>query len=293
MKIIDILKERRTLSFEIFPPHTKDDATLKGIFSTVAQLLQVRPDFISVTYASIGRNRERALEIADFISMANVPSMSHFTAVGYLKEDVDAMLSDLTERGIQNVLALRGDIPQGLEFPHAPWKDFRYALDLISYIRSKSSVCIGAACYPEGHPECRDMQKNLDYLKMKEDAGADFFITQLFFDNNAYFDFIEKARAAGIKNPIIPGIMPVLKAKQLERIIALSGTSIPNDLLELTEKYKLDDAGMLLAGSERCTKQLDDLLVRGAPGIHFYTMNKPKESIAILDKLYSSAWRKS
>jgi methylenetetrahydrofolate reductase (NADPH) len=284
-RIIDILKERRTISFEVFPPKPDDDADLKGIYSTIARLSRGRPDFISVTYSPAGRNKERGIEIAEFIRMAGLVPMSHFTAVGYLKEDVDDMLERLESRSLGNILALRGDVPAGFEFPHPPWRDFRYAVDLIEYIKAKSKVCVCAAAYPEAHPECRDLGEVLGYMKRKEETGADFFITQFFFDNDAYFRFLDKARARGVKSPILPGIMPVLKARQIGKMVQLSGCSVPPTLKKALDLYAEDPAGMEKAGIQYAARQIEELWHEGVDGVHLYTMNKPEASLSILESL--------
>jgi methylenetetrahydrofolate reductase (NADPH) len=282
MKISDILASKRTVSFEVFPPKPDDDADLKGIYSTIARLAFARPDFISVTYSPAGRNRGRALDIADFIQKAGVVPMSHFTSVGYTKEDVDAMLADLTRLGVENVMALRGDIPPGVSFPKSPWRDFRYASDLMAYLSATSSACLGAAAYPHGHQEDLDVDRGVEVMKAKAAAGAAFFITQLFFDNAAYFALVEKARAAGVAQPIIPGIMPVTRAKQIKRLREISGCAVTPALQALLDRYEKDDEGMEKAGIEYAAEQVLGLWECGAPGIHLYTMNRPAVSVSIL-----------
>jgi methylenetetrahydrofolate reductase (NADPH) len=285
VKIIDILKQKRTLSFEVFPPRPGEDADMKGIFSTVARLASACPDFISVTYSATGKNRARALEIAGFIQRAGIAPLSHFTAVGYLKADVDAMIKDMAERGLENVLSLRGDVPEGLEYPHSPWQDFHYAADLMRYIRENSTLCQAGAAYPHGHQDDLNVDFGIEVLKQKAAAGADFFITQLFFDNAAFFSFLEKAQKAGITQPIIPGIQPILRAKQVKRLQNLSGCVIPPDLGALLERYSDDDASMEKAGIEFAAKQVEGLWAAGVAGIHLYTMNRPIASLQILDRV--------
>lgn len=282
MKISDILSGKRTVSFEVFPPKPDDDADLKGIYSTVARLAFARPDFISVTYSPAGRNRGRALDIADFIQKAGMVPMSHFTAVGYAREDVDEMLADLDRLGVENVMALRGDIPPGAEFAKSPWKDFRYASDLLAYLSSRSGVCLGAAAYPHGHQDDLDVDRGVEIMKAKAASGAGFFITQLFFDNQAYFRLVDKARAAGIAQPIIPGIMPVTRAKQIARLKDISGCAVTPGLQERLDRWAADDEGMEKAGIEYAAEQVRGLWESGAPGIHLYTMNRPAVSVSIL-----------
>lgn len=282
MRIPDILKAKRSLSFEVFPPKPADDADLSGIFSTIGALSRARPDFISVTYSPAGTNRERALRIADFIHGAQLTPLSHFTAVGSARPDVDAMLADLGARGVENVLALRGDIPPGMEPGASPWKDFRWARDMVAYIRSRSSVAIGAAAYPEGHPENRDIAAGIGHLLEKEAAGAGFFITQLFFDNEAFYRFSEACATAGLRAPILAGIMPVTRSKQIKRIVELSGCAVPPALAALLERYADDDASMEKAGVEWAARQVRSLMSQGAAGIHLYTMNRPDASLELL-----------
>jgi methylenetetrahydrofolate reductase (NADPH) len=284
LKIVDILKAKAGLSFEIFPPRVQDDADLSGIFAAIDALGAARPDFVSVTYSPAGRNRERALGIAERIGRDGLCPLSHFTAVGYGRSDVDAMLASLAERGIENILALRGDIPPGLVYPEAPWKDFRYASDLIRYIRERDeAICVGAACYPEGHPETRDPALNLARLKEKSDLGADFFITQLAFDDEAILRFVDSARRAGIAKPILIGVMPVLASSSIKRMIQLTGCSVPAELAAMIEAYAGKAEDMEKAGIEYAARQIRFLRERGADGIHLYSMNRPGPSLKILE----------
>lgn len=282
MKISDILAAKRSLSFEVFPPKPDDDADLKGMYSTIAHLASARPDFISVTYSPAGRNRDRALGIADFIQKAGMVPMSHFTSVGYAKADVDAMLADLRTRGVENVMALRGDIPPGMEFSDSPWRDFRHASDLMAYIASVSDACMGGAAYPHGHQDDLDVDSGVEVMKGKVKAGASFFITQLFFDNMAFHSFMDKVGKAGIGKPVIPGIMPVLRSKQIRRLKEISGCSVPAGLQASLDKYAEDDDSMEKAGIEFAAEQIRALWDSGVPGIHLYTMNRPAVSVAIL-----------
>jgi methylenetetrahydrofolate reductase (NADPH) len=282
VKIKDILRNKRSLSFEVFPPRPNDDGDMKGIFSTIARLASARPDFVSVTYAPAGKNRSRALEIADFIRLAGMTPMSHFTSVGYLRGDVDAMLADLAARGVENVMALRGDLPPDMGAGAEAFRDFRYASDLIAYIASRAQASIGAAAYPHGHQEGGGVKAGIEVLKAKQEAGADFFITQLFFDDGAFFAFRDVAAAAGIAKPIIPGIMPVLRARQMARLAGISGCAVPGRLAAILEKYKDDDESMEKAGMEYAAAQVAELWAAGVPGIHLYTMNRPASALEIL-----------
>jgi methylenetetrahydrofolate reductase (NADPH) len=280
-KIIDIIRSKRTLSFEVFPPKPSEDADLTGIFTTVDALKSTRPDFISVTYSAAGRNRLRAREIAKFIKESGQTPLSHITAVGYTRRDAEEALAFFKDEGVNNFLAIRGDVPQGFVFPQSPWIDFRYARDLIAFIDQDPALCIGAACYPEGHPECGDEAMNIAYLKEKTEAGTDFFITQLFFDNAAFYRFRDRAQAAGVTAPILAGIMPVYKARQIDRILKLSGCSIPPRFGALLERFAEDPEGMEKAGSDFAVSQIRDLVDHGAEGIHLYTMNKSGQAIVI------------
>lgn len=284
MRITDKVRGRLSVSFEVFPPRVQDDADMSGIFGTIDALAAARPDFISVTYSPAGRNRDRALEIAERVGRAGTLPLSHFTAVGYARTDVDSMLAALAERGIRNILALRGDIPPGLEFPEAPWRDFRYAADLIRYAKERDpGLCVGAACYPEGHPETRDLALNVERLREKSDLGADFFITQLSFDDAGLLRFIDSARAAGVAKPILVGIMPVLAAGSIKRMIQLTGCSVPPRLAAMIEGNAGDPAGMEAAGVEYAAGQMRFLRERGVDGFHLYSMNRAAKSIEVLE----------
>jgi methylenetetrahydrofolate reductase (NADPH) len=242
---------------------------MKGIFSTIARLASARPDFVSVTYNPAGRNRARALEIADFIQRSGLNPLSHFTSVGYLRSDVDAMLADLSKLGVENVMALRGDLPADAAPAMEPYRDFRYASDLMAYISSKSSMSIGGAAYPHGHQEGGGVDRGIQAMKAKESA----------FDA-----FMDKARGAGVAKPVIPGIMPVLRARQMARLTGISGCAVPPRLAAILERWGGDDKEMERAGIEFAARQIADLWASGVPGIHLYTMNKPASSIEILKR---------
>jgi len=261
------------LSLEIFPPGT--DYPLDSIFATLDKLTQLQPAFISVTYGAGGSNRARTVEIASRIKKQyNMEALAHLTCVGHTRAEVDAILDKLTTEGIDNIMALRGDLPaDDTDFDLAS-QDYHYAIELIGDARKKSNFGIAAAAYPEGHPESRRLSEDLVYLQQKVNAGVDILITQLFFDNRVYYDFVEKANRVGINIPIIPGIMPVLNAKQIKRMIYLGGASIPAKLLKLVDKYENEPEEMEKAGIEYASQQIDDLLDNHIPGVHLYTMNK-------------------
>ncbi|MCD6238484.1 MAG: methylenetetrahydrofolate reductase [Thermotogae bacterium] len=284
--ITDILHERRTiLSFEVFPPKKADDSDLNVIFNTIKKLSRLKPDFISVTYKTRGRNKKRAIDISEFIRKNGIIPLSHLTAVGYSKDDVLKILDEFYQVGVRNILALRGDIDKGISYGKGTWKDFKYAKDLIEFIKSDGRFCIGAATYPEGHVECKDVDKTIDHLGQKSYAGVDFFITQLFFDNQVYYRFLNKAMRAGINKPIIPGIMPVLRAGQIKKMVRLSGASVPNELNKLLDRYGEDTGSMRKAGIEYAARQIDDLLSNGVKGIHLYTMNKARSVMEIVKQV--------
>ncbi len=286
MLISDILRSKRTtLSFEVFPPKGTEKSALDMIFGTIEKLSELKPDFISVTYKTYGRNQSRAIKISEFIHKNALVPLAHLTAVGYGKEDIPGILDDFYFAGIRNILALRGDVDKDIANRRSLWKDFKYARDLIEFINSDGRFCIGAATYPEGHVECKDVDKTVEYLKQKADAGAEFFITQLFFDNRVYYRFLDKVMNAGIDKPIIPGIMPVLRAKQIEKMVALSGATVPNELRKLLDEFAEDDDGMRKAGIEYAVEQIDDLLSNGVKGIHLYTMNKAESAIEIIKRV--------
>ncbi|AZR72688.1 methylenetetrahydrofolate reductase [NAD(P)H] [Anoxybacter fermentans] len=285
-RIIDVIhKKGITLSFEVFPPKKSQDRDLSIIFGTIEKLVDLKPDFISVTYGAGGGNKSRASEISQFIqTTTNSIALAHLTCVGYLKKDIKEILDKFYSIGVRNILALRGDIPAGVTFPHDAWQDFQYAKDLIQLIKEDGRFCIGAAAYPEGHVQCKDLKKTIKHMKAKIEAGADFFITQLFFENELFYKFMDMVESAGITAPVIPGIMPVLRAKQIKRIVELTGASIPVKLNRLLEKYENKPEEMEKAGIEYALAQVEDLIETGVKGIHLYTMNKARQACEIVKK---------
>ena len=281
MKIIDMFKRKKpVISFEIFPP--KADVPLETIYDSLNLFAELKPDYISVTYGAGGSTKDRTIEIASKIKHEYcVEGMAHFTCVGHSKEEIDQLLDLMHESGLENILALRGDPPVD-----QPDFDFgrnacRYASDLICHIRSRNNFCIAAAAHLEGHMESRYLKDDLIHLKEKVDAGADFLITQLFFDNRLYYDFLDKAAAVGINCPIIPGIMPIFSTR-IKPMTALSGCSIPARLVLMMDKYQDDPDGLRRAGIEYVINQMRDLLENGVKGIHLYTMNRPRSTREIL-----------
>jgi len=265
-----------SISFEFFPP--KSDEAGAQLERTIAELSELAPAFVSVTYGAGGSTREKTLEIVSRIrSQAGIEAMAHLTCVGSTKEEIGGVVGRLTSAGVSNILALRGDPPKGQTTFAAVEGGFSYASELIAFIRERhgsSSLSVGGAAYPEKHPECANPAVDLKNLRRKVDAGADFLITQLFFDNRRYWEFCEQARAAGITAPIIPGIMPITNASQIERFTVACGATLPYHLAEELDNRRADPQAVLQLGVAHATAQCMDLLRGGAPGIHFYTLNR-------------------
>jgi methylenetetrahydrofolate reductase (NADPH) len=274
-------------SFEFFPPRTDDGQRM--LEDTLAVLKDDSPDYVSVTYGAAGSTRERTVEITKWIKQdLAIEAMAHLSCVGEPTERLIEILGEIRAAGIDNVLALRGDPPRGETewVPHP--EGLRWSVELIELIRERfPDLCIGAACFPEVHPEATGPDQDLDYAKRKVDAGATFLITQLFFDNEDYFDFVERARGIGIEVPIIAGIMPITNFEQIKRFTTLCGATIPDSLHEQLERHHVsqDGEGVLDLGVAYATLQCADLLARGAPGIHFYTLNKSPATRAIVAAL--------
>lgn len=258
-----------TLSFEIFPP--KGTGDLSSIFSTVDALASLAPDLISVTYGAGGTSRENTAEIASAIqNRYGIPALAHLTCVGCAEPEMDRILADLKQRGVKNILALRGDLAEG-DALH----DFRYASDLVSFIKKNYDFNVFAACYPEKHTEARSMEADLRHLGDKTVCGADVLISQLFFDNTAFYNFLERARENGIQTPIVAGIMPITSAAQIKKMVSLCGASVPDAVRRIINAYGHNAMAMREAGIAYATNQIVDLLARGVDGIHLYTMNQP------------------
>ncbi|PYV45871.1 MAG: methylenetetrahydrofolate reductase [NAD(P)H] [Acidobacteria bacterium] len=284
MKIRDFLKrESPCFSFEFFPP--KEEAGFQSLFETVKLLKQLDPTFVSVTYGAGGSTRRKTIDLVTRIKHSlGVESMAHLTCVAASRQEVQQVLEELVANRMENVLALRGDPPKGQA---AFLPDPRYANELVHFIRSHYDLCIGVASYPEKHPECASLEQDLINLKRKVDAGADFLITQLFFDNRDFFSFVERARKAGINLPIIPGIMPILSVPQIKRFTEMCGAKIPGELLQRIESVQNDPAEVERCGVEYATVQCHELLEERAPGIHFYTLNRSKATWEIFKNLKS------
>jgi methylenetetrahydrofolate reductase (NADPH) len=285
MKISQILSQgQETFSFEFFPPKT--DEGFAQLYQTIENLKPWNPGYVSVTYGAGGSTRSKTIDLVGRIKgQIGLEGMAHLTCVGHTTDEIRDILDVLKEKGIENILALRGDPPQGEEKFVKTENGFEYGNELVAFIRKNYSFCLGVAGYPEGHVECSDRGLDLDNLKRKVDAGADFIVTQLFFDNRVFIDFTEKVRAVGIQIPIIPGIMPIINAKQTKRFTKMCGASIPSDLLAQLEKNQEDSVAIGKIGVEHATRQCDELLKMGVPGIHFYTLNKSKATLNILENL--------
>jgi len=272
-------------SFEFFPPRT--EAGERGLLRTIESLRPLEPSFVSVTYGAGGSTREKTLEIVSRVKREHgIEAMAHLTCVGHDRDEIAAILDRLAEAGMENVLPLRGDPPRGESGFVKPANGFGYACELVRFIKERGyRFCLAGAGYPEGHPECRDLARDIANLKRKVDAGVEVIITQLFYDNAAYFAFVDRARQAGIHTPILPGIMPITNVAQIERIASLSQARIPEALRARMHAADGDDAAVLQVGVAHALDQCRDLLERGAPGVHFYTLNQSPATAAILAEL--------
>lgn len=276
MKISELLSNGTlSLSFEVFPPKT--DSAFDTVKHATEEIAKLRPSFMSVTYGAGGGTSRYTLDIAKNIKERyGVPTLAHLTCVSSTKETVTGMIQTLQKAGIQNVLALRGDIPAELQNADRRHWHYHHAVDLIHELKqSGADFCIGAACYPEVHPESANQKEDIRYLKEKVDAGCSFLTTQMFFDNNVLYNFLYKIREAGITVPVIPGIMPITNAGQVERAIKLSGSFMPRRFANLVDKFGTDPAAMKQAGIAYATDQIIDLYANGIQNVHVYSMNKP------------------
>ena len=285
MKIADKLAQSgHSFSFEFFPP--KDDKSAQALLRAVERLRSLEPAYVSVTWGAGGSTHRKTLDVVQMAkSRFGLESMAHLTCVGASKANIDGVLDDIDTRGIENVLALRGDPPQG-DASFTPHPDgLAHADELVARIRSRWGFSIGVAGYPEGHIESPSLEADLDHLKRKIDAGADFIVTQLFFDNDAFFRFVECVRAAGIEAPVLPGIMPITNVGQIKRFTELCGASIPKRLLDRIEPIAGDREAVIAAGIDYSTQQCRELLEQGAKGVHFYTLNLSRSTKTILENL--------
>ena len=284
MKLTEIFNsDKPTLSFEVFPPKTGD--TYDSIRSSVLEIAKLAPSYMSVTYGAGGGNSLYSLDIAKEVKNAGVTPLAHLTCVGASHEKIENHLSALKEAGIENVLALRGDLPEGNG--NAACHDFKYASELVSKISSFGGFCIGGACYPESHPESPDSFSDIENLKRKVDAGCSFLTTQMFFDNNVYYNFLYRLYKAGIDVPVIPGIMPVTNPASILRICKISGCALPQRFVRIVDRFKDDREALAQAGIAFATEQIIDLYANGVNAVHVYSMNKPEIAGKIKENLSS------
>ena len=289
MRIADaFVQDQLVFSFEFFPPKTAEGEA--KLWKALADLGPLKPTYVSVTYGAGGSTRAKTVELTRRIKQElGIEPVAHLTCVGATKDELRRVLDELQEGGVENVLALRGDPPKGTDRFEAVDGGFAYASDLTAFISDNYDFCLAGACYPESHPEAESAESDLRYLKEKVDAGVQFLVSQLFFDNRFFFDFVDRARAAGITVPIVPGIMPILNVDQIKRFTKMCGASIPNDLLAALDRRAHEPKSVHELGVIQATVQSLGLLQGGAPGIHFYTLNKSTATREILEVMRASA----
>ena len=281
MKIIDrLLEDKIHISFEVFPPKT--DAGYEKVRSATEQIAGLHPSYISVTYGAGGGTSKNTAKIASYIrDELGVESLAHLTCASSTKAEVQTVIENLKALGIENILALRGDIPEGMVFPSED--RYHFAYELVEAIRRSGDFCIGAACYPEGHVENEHKEDDIKFLKQKVDSGVDFLTTQMFFDNDIHYNFLYRIREAGITVPVLPGIMPITSAAQMKRSQELSGTVFPRRFLAMLDRFGDHPKAMEQAGIAYATDQIIDLLANGVKNIHIYSMNKPHIAAKIME----------
>lgn len=281
MKISELLDhDKISFSCEIFPP--KKDGDFSEVFNVVDQISELGADYISVTYGAGGSTSKKTVEVASYIQKkCQTTALAHLTCIDSTSEQIREQLTDLRKNGIENIMALRGDKPIGFTGP----THYNYAIELIRDIHDSGDFCVGAACYPEGHVECAHKREDIAHLKEKVDAGVDFLTTQMFFDNNLFYKFLYQTLAAGITVPVVPGIMPIINARQVKRSIELSGSTMPTRFLTIADKFSDDPLSMEQAGIAYATDQIIDLIANGVKYIHLYTMNRPRTAEKILSNL--------
>ena len=271
MKVTDIIKGAKpSLSFEVFPPKTTEN--FDSVMASASEIASLDPSYISVTYGAGGTTASYTADIAEKINTLGVSPVAHLTCVNATKGSMSATLSDLRSRGIENILALRGDLPDGVTPESLTYK---YASDLVSEIKEFGSFCIGGACYPECHPESANSVSDIDGLKKKVDAGCEYLTTQMFFDNNILYNFMYRLLRAGVDVPVVAGIMPVTNASQIKRICSISKSALPQRFLRIVDRYGDNPAAMRQAGIAYATEQIIDLYANGVNAVHVYSMNKP------------------
>lgn len=284
MRISDELRQRATVSFEFFPP--KDEIGFWDLYVTIEKLKPLAPSFVSVTWGAGGSTRRKTVElVARIKSDMRIEALAHITCAGSSRRDIAAVVDDLKGRGLENVLALRGDPPAGRAAFLAEADGFAHANELVAFLKDRHDFCVGGACHPETHPEASSPDADVDFLKRKVDSGCDYLISQLFFDNQAFYRFRDRAAAAGIHVPIIAGIMPVLSVSQIKRFTELCGASIPRELLDKVEAVEDDVDAVRQVGMYHATEQCRDLLDNDAAGIHFYTLNRSTATRAIYQQI--------
>ena len=280
----NIFTLEKSFSLEVFPPKKEDE--FEHVYQVLDAMAGVNPDFISVTYGAGGSNSKKTVEIASYIqNTLHIPAIAHLTCIGSKQEDIQRVLNELQSAGVNHILALRGDRPRTMTDEQFFGRQFTHASDMMSFIKSNSSIHIAGACYPEKHYEATSLDADLEALKIKQDMGAEFFISQLFFDNSFYYNFMEKANAKGITSPLCAGIMPITSSKQIETSISLSGSSVPKNLTDLIAKYGDKPEEMRKAGIDFAIEQILDLQKNGVNHIHLYSMNKPKTTAEIVRAL--------
>lgn len=281
----NINEQKNTLSFEVFPP--KKDGEFESAFQVLDSLELLKPDFISVTYGAGGSRSGRTVEIASYIrNHLGIDAVAHMTCVGSRKEDLLRVAESLGEHHVEYVLALRGDRPRDMSDEQYASRDFAHASDMMEFLKKNTRLRMAGACYPEKHYECFSMESDLNNLLKKQQAGAEFLISQLFFDNDCYYTFLEKARRKGITIPICAGIMPITSSKQIGTTVSLSGSSVPKALADLIANYGDSKEDMRKAGIDYAIRQIRDLQENGVKHIHLYTMNKPKMAGEIAKAIY-------
>ena len=284
MKISELLaKNTPTLSFEVFPP--KSDATLESVERATQAIAEGKPDFMSVTYGAGGSTSKYTLEIArNLLHKSGVTPLAHLTCVDSTKENIFKRLDEFSAAGIENIMALRGDIPKEPRLPQSDWA-YSHANELMQAIKAHGDFCVGGACYPETHPESISRREDIAYLKEKVNCGCDFLTTQMFFDNNILFNFLYQLRESGVNVPVVAGIMPVTNALQIKRIMQISGTNRPQRCKAILDRFGDNPGAMTQAGIAYATDQIIDLYANGVNHVHLYTMNKPEVALKIMDNL--------
>ena len=283
--INDLLNKTKTsLSFEVFPPKKEDE--FQAVFQIMDSLASLHPDFISCTYGAGGSKAGKTVEIASYIqNQLNIDAIAHITCVGFRQSDLEKNCELLEKEGIRHILALRGDRPQWMSDEQFENREFFYASDMVAHLKKNTSLLIAGACYPEKHYEAASIDSDLEHLKAKVDAGVSFLISQMFFENDIFYRFLERIRNAGITVPVCAGIMPITSSKQLGTSVSLSGSSVPKELADIIAKYGEDKEDMRKAGMDYAIRQILDLKEHGVDGIHIYTMNRPKTTAEIVAQI--------